>query len=61
MQNLIKLNDLELQKHNIPYKAATLKWWRAKNKYPELFKKIGHFVFLDLNKFKEKFLTSEEV
>ncbi len=59
MKKLIRLNDLELKKHNIPYKASTLKWWRSKGLYPQLFKKIGYFVFLDLEKFKEIFKINE--
>ena len=60
MKNLVRLNDIDLKENEIPFKAGTLRWWRAKGKYPSIFKKIGHSVFLDLEKFKETFLGNQE-
>ena len=53
-KKFIRLDDFVLRKYNIPYKASTLRWWRATGKHKELFKKFGFRVYLDVEEFKRK-------
>ena len=47
MDQLIRVS--KINKQSFPISTSTLYKWRHTNKYPELFIKLGGFLFIDLS------------
>ena len=47
MRNLLRVSKISEQ--DFPISPSTLYKWRHTNKYPELFIKLGGFLFIDLS------------
>ncbi len=44
----ISIDEFSLQEHGIPFRRSTLYKWRSIGKHPQLFRRVGGRVLLDL-------------
>lgn len=52
LPNRIRLSEAD----GLPVKKSTLYKWSSKDKYPELFVKVGGFVYVKLDELEKMFM-----
>jgi hypothetical protein len=58
MPNLIRVS--KAKEHDLPVKSSTLYKWKHKKKYPEIFIKVGGFLFVDLDALEQLFESGRQ-
>ncbi|KAA0259368.1 hypothetical protein FHQ18_00385 [Deferribacter autotrophicus] len=53
---LIPNKDTLLQQAGVLHTATTLRTWKSKGKYPEIFRKIGGRLYIDLEAYQRHVL-----
>ena len=58
MSKLIRVS--KAKEHDVPVKRSTLYKWKHQKRYPEIFIKIGGFLFVDLDALEQLFESGRQ-